>query len=137
MKQVEQVFALHKQYRYDRFGFESNGFQEILGKLIRDRQEQLRRGGRYWHLPVEKISNQHNKHSRIALLEPHILAGSILFHQDLKQEFFVQADEYDGRRCNHDDGLDALASCVEMIRGMEIKANGIRLVGRRVAARGF
>src|SRR5690606_31250043 len=26
LKQVEQVFALHQHYRYEKFGFESNGF---------------------------------------------------------------------------------------------------------------
>src|SRR5690606_8500780 len=36
MKQVEQVFALHQKYHYVKFGFESNGFQETLGKFFVD-----------------------------------------------------------------------------------------------------
>ncbi len=138
MKQVEQIFALHERYRYQKFGYESNGFQETLGKFIREEQERRRRDGSHWTLPITDVKNVHNKHSRISLLEPHILAGSILFQQDLPHQFYIQADEYDGHRNNHDDGLDALASCVEMIRGMHpAPISGIKHIRRHPNRRGF
>lgn len=82
--------------------------QETIGTFIRDEQTKLKAAGRPWRLPITKHVNTHSKHSRITLLEPHILtAGGILFQQDLKQEFYIQADEYNGRPTNHDDALDA------------------------------
>jgi predicted phage terminase large subunit-like protein len=131
MKQVAQVFALHQKYKYEKFGFECNGFQETLGTFIRDEQTRMKTAGDHWHLPIEKHNNHHSKHSRISLLEPHIIAGSILFQQTLRQEFFVQADEYNGRASNHDDGLDALASCIEMIRRTQTLINPIRTIKRQ------
>jgi len=115
-RQVEQIFALNEKYHYQQFGFESNGFQETLGTFIHNEQKRRQTAGEPWRLPIDKFVNSHSKHSRICLLEPHIIAGSILFQQDLKHEFYVQADEYNGRPTNHDDALDALASCTEMIR---------------------
>ena len=131
MKQVEQMFAFHDKYQYEMFGFECNGFQETLGKFIREEQSRRKAAGCNWRLPVRKVINTHSKHSRISLLEPHIVAGNILFQQDLKQEFYIQADEYNGNRSNHDDGLDALAGCVEMVRGIEKPIAEIRSIPRK------
>lgn len=116
MHQVKQVFALHQKYNYQVFGFESNGFQDALGNLIRHEQTRLKTEGSPWRLPIKKFNNHHSKHSRIAQLEPHILAGSIMFQKDLREEFYSQADEYNARPTTHDDGLDALASCIELIQ---------------------
>jgi predicted phage terminase large subunit-like protein len=130
LKQVEQIFALHDIYNYEKFGFEANGFQETLSTFIHNEQTRRKNAGSKWRLPIEKCTNTHSKHSRISLLEPHIIAGTIQFQQDLKQEFYVQADEYNGARACHDDGLDALASCVEMIRTSEKSVTQIKTLNR-------
>jgi len=135
LKQVEQMFVLNDIYHYEKFGFESNGFQETLSTFIHDEMMKRKKTGVRWRVPIEKHINTHSKHSRISLLEPHILAGNIQFQADLKQEFYVQADEYNGARAAHDDGLDALASCVEMIRGIEKPIRQIKTIRARTSTR--
>lgn len=114
-RQVEEVYTLHQHYHYTAFGFESNGFQEMLRNEFRLEERRRRDKGEAWVLPLKAIVNTGNKHARICALEPLIVSGTIVFQQNLCEEFFIQADSYDGVR-GHDDGLDALAGCIQMIR---------------------
>ena len=88
-----------------------------MGDYFAAKQKGARNNGK-WTLPVKPIINQHNKHARIARLEPAILNGSIIFNSRLAPEFFQQADEFGAPRV-HDDALDALASCIEMIQNLD------------------
>src|SRR5690606_31735968 len=73
LKQVQQMFALNDRFHYEKFGFESNGFQETLATFIREEQNKRKSQGEKWRIPIEKHINTHSKHSRISLLEPHII----------------------------------------------------------------
>jgi len=127
--QIQRALQLHAKYNYMVFGYESNGFQHELGKSLDDAQ---RRGG-FRHgrkLFSKAVNNTASKLDRIAALEPAIFTGGIVFHEDLPEEFFAQADEFGNPRA-HDDGLDALASCIGMIRTQTHGTSGIRRVRGR------
>lgn len=114
-RQVQRIYELHGQYGYTAFGFESNGFQEVLARHFED--EEKRRVALGMHngagkFPLRAIRNRLNKEARILAMEYRITAGSMIFRDDLPEEFFVQADEFPHGA--HDDGIDALASCLEL-----------------------
>lgn len=133
-QQITRVFELHRQYSYRLFGYEANGFQETLGKDLKVISKELYNKGQSTLLPLKPWQNTENKRSRICMLEPPITTGMIRFQQYLPVEFFNQADEFGTPRC-HDDALDALSSCYEMILKLHAGANGLRRVKGRKGGR--
>lgn len=137
VSQVQQAFALHNEYNYKLFGFESNGFQETLRRFFVDEESKKADSmAARWKLPLKAVQNSANKYARIAQLEPMILTGGLVFHVNLPQDFYEQADEFGNSRC-HDDALDALAGCVELIQGLDNPLANIRRVRRHEAMVGF
>lgn len=128
-RQIARAFELHGQYNYTLFGYEANGFQETLGTAIARQSKISREAGKSSALPLRARQNMENKHARICCLEPAIIAGTIRFQNNLPDEFYNQADEFGHPGC-HDDALDALASCVEMIRELHLGINGLKTIPR-------
>jgi predicted phage terminase large subunit-like protein len=105
-KIIEDILAYHSRYRFVRFGFETNQFQEFLAASL---ENEARLNGLYFW--VEKINNKTNKIVRIQSLQPWVKNGTIWFcslHRQLLDEcrYFPK-----GR---HDDGLDALEMAVRV-----------------------
>lgn len=106
-RQIQQAFALHRKWNFDKLFLEDNNFQGNLKKDYRDFQEEntfLRVGGYTQHT---------NKEKRITSLEPLIASGWLLFNQDLNPRMISQMQLFP---TSHDDGPDALHGAVEQLR---------------------
>ncbi len=119
---IENIIALHRQYRCQKWGIETVQFQEFL------RMELVRRSAvAGCPVPAVAILNHADKALRIESLQPHCANGLIRFnpnHATLLQQLrhFPNAD--------HDDGPDAL----EMLWRISLGArtgSGIRTAGPR------
>jgi len=117
---MEDLFALHRVYGFDRLIVEEVQFQELFkDHLVR---EGARRGV---YLPVEGVRPHADKILRISKLQPYIKSGLIRFRKNQKLlldqlRYFPKAD--------HDDGPDAL----EMVFSAAAQAGGGPRI-RRVA----
>jgi predicted phage terminase large subunit-like protein len=129
-RQINRIFEFHRHYKYTLFGYEANGFQESMGKEIEAGQQRYRDAGDNVQFPIRGIQNTENKRARICLTEPAIVAGLVRFQYNLPVEFYNQADEFGAPRA-HDDALDALAGCIEMIRSQEAGPIGIKHIRRQ------
>lgn len=134
-QQIRRAFELHAHYNYVMFGYEANGFQESLGSALRQESRKQHEAGKGASLPLRPRQHMENKRARICCLEPPIVAGSIRFQNNLPEEFYTQADEFGAPRC-HDDGLDALAGCIDMIRELDTGISGLKTI-RRASSGGF
>jgi predicted phage terminase large subunit-like protein len=127
-RQIARIFELNARWNYTAFGYEANSFQALLGPEIAAESERQRAGNVAWRLPAQPWRHTHNKHDRIAALEPLITNGWLRFSKHLPEEFFIEADEFP--HAAHDDAMDALAACVVMARSKmatEIKRFGVRV----------
>lgn len=111
---IESIVKLVEMYPIDKFGFESNQFQEVLADQVEAR---FRKTG--CRFRVEKMNTTTNKQSRIEGLEPLVRQGRLRFSRrhsvllDQLRQFPLGA---------HDDGPDALEMAVTL--GVE-KENSI------------
>lgn len=104
---MEDLFALHKKYRFTLAGIEEIQFQELFKDLVI--KESAKRG---LYLPVEGIRPNSDKILRISKIQPHIKNGIIRFRRNQSQlidqlKYFPKAD--------HDDGPDALEMVFSLI----------------------
>ncbi len=102
---IERIIHYASMYQFDKFGVETNQFQELMVKDIERRSRSVN-----VHLPIHEITNTSNKRARIANLEPEVCQGRIIFcrsHQKLLEQLrhFPLA--------KHDDGPDALQMSME------------------------
>lgn len=104
---MEDLFALHKKYRFILVGIEEIQFQELFKDWVI--KESAQRG---LYLPVEGIRPNSDKILRISKMQPHIKNGIIRFRRNQTQlieqlRYFPKAD--------HDDGPDALEMVFTLI----------------------
>jgi len=110
-KTIEDIIAHHKRRKYERFGFETNQFQEFMATEL-----QKRASAQGHPLNVEEIKHTSDKIARIQSLQPMVKNGTIQFskkHQTLldQMKYFPKG--------NHDDGLDALQMAVKLCQDIE------------------
>lgn len=103
-KIIEDILAHHIRFKFTRFGFESNQFQELL-------LEQLVKRGREieLYIPTEPINNTGPKIKRLPTLQPFTKNGTLQFSRRHKQLLDQCRDFPMGK---YDDGLDALEMAV-------------------------
>ena len=104
---IEEMYQLHRKYRFVRMGVESNLFKSLFGAFLKlKRAEMMSRYDEDIRLPVYEVYASEKKSSRIYTIEPIVSAGNMLFSKKLPQEFVTQLEDYPN--CQHNDGLDAL-----------------------------
>jgi predicted phage terminase large subunit-like protein len=111
---IAEIFRLHEQYNFYKFGVETNLFRNLLLDNIRSERDRIekelkKRIDIKWY----DIELHDNKEKRIYSLEPKIFHGHILFNRDkISTEFMNQL--YDFPKAVHDDCPDSL----EMLFGL-------------------
>ncbi len=71
---ISDIIAYHSRRKYQKFGFESNQFQEYVANIL---EQKARETGE--HLNVEQLKNLTNKQARIESLQPLVKNGTIRF----------------------------------------------------------
>jgi len=107
---VKKIEYLYNQYDCKRVGVESNGFQSLFAKYLKD----VKSTGK-GHIRLEEIKNYRNKRVRIESVEPFVTSGKVLFRKDWMDcypEFINQIIRYPVHR--NDDAPDALEGIVRM-----------------------
>lgn len=105
-KIIEDILAYHGRFKFTRFGFESNQFQELLRMGLEKRGREI---GRY--IPTEPINNTEPKIKRLPTLQPFTKNGTLQFSRSHKQLLDQCRDFPMGK---YDDGLDALQMAVSL-----------------------
>jgi predicted phage terminase large subunit-like protein len=113
-EQIRALFDLHQRWGYQRFGIETNCFQQLLLLPLEEERERRKGRGERWDVPIAEVVHKQNKEGRILSLEPLIANGWILFNRALPEEFFQQCEEFPNGR--HDDALDALEGALSLAR---------------------
>jgi predicted phage terminase large subunit-like protein len=108
-EQIKRAFDFNATVKYERYGFESNGFQEFLKGDFDKEADSREREGLEWQLPIQLIKNTKAKEYRIVSIEPKISNRFMLFNRNLSQTFMDQMRHYKPKGPSHDDGPDALA----------------------------
>jgi len=111
---ISQIFQLNEQYKYYKFGVETNLFRNLLIKSILDEKERIKKEEKKEvSIKFYDIELHENKEKRIYSIEPKVFHGWILFNKKkVSQEFMNQL--YDFPKAQHDDGPD----CLEMLFGL-------------------
>ncbi|MCX7044659.1 MAG: hypothetical protein NTX50_04110 [Candidatus Sumerlaeota bacterium] len=112
-QQAQWVFDLAERWGHRVIGVEGNCFQELMMIPIEDERARRRAGKRPCQVAVEPVSNRASKDARIRSLESLIENGILRFARGLGETFLQQLEGYPGR---YDDGPDALAGAVELVR---------------------
>lgn len=113
--QVQRVFDLHERWGYERFGVETNAFQQLLLDPLEAERKRRREQGRPWMLDLAPERHGADKRTRILALEPLARNGWALFSAELSEAFMAQLLDFPTAR--HDDGPDAVAAAVTLARG--------------------
>lgn len=101
---IERIVEQAKLYRYNYFYLESNGFQELMLKQLKERASSASVS-----LPIRSVNHRTDKRARIQALEPMISQGHLLFSR--KQQLLIeQLRQFP--MASHDDGPDALEMAV-------------------------
>ena len=97
---IEDVIALHQQYRCLSWGVEAVQFQAFFADVLAQRA-----AARGLALPVRPIINSTDKQLRIETLQPYFVQGRIRLHTS-QQTLIDQLRHFP--KADHDDGPDAL-----------------------------
>ena len=116
---IERIIQYANMYPFALFAVEGNNFQELM---IGNLKRRVAEAG--LSLPVYTVSNQSNKQSRIASLEPEITQGRIRLSRrhDLLLEQLQQFP-----LALHDDGPDALEMAVTASRKIYIPKGRVEI----------
>ncbi len=105
---IEYLLALGKRRKLTHVGIETNQFQHFLADELTRRSNAA---GLY--LPVRKVTHTSDKLGRIQSLEPHIVSGTLRLSRK-HRKLIEQLIQFPFAA--HDDGPDALALVVEVLR---------------------
>ncbi|MCX7624922.1 MAG: hypothetical protein N2Z21_01700, partial [Candidatus Sumerlaeaceae bacterium] len=115
--QVAKVFELHRRWRYQVFGYEAVGFQQILNETFAvENKKHCSEGKIMRQLDIRAVKSRKPKTLRIAGLEPLVASGWVRFAIGLPEELEAEARAFPSGR--HDDALDALAGAVTLARSV-------------------
>lgn len=107
---IKKIEFLCTQYDCAKIGVESNGFQSLFTKRLKE----IRRENK-GHVKIDEIKNYRNKRVRIESVEPFVTSGKVMFRRDWMDcypEFINQIVRYPVHK--HDDAPDALEGIVRM-----------------------
>jgi predicted phage terminase large subunit-like protein len=105
-KIINDIYAYHEKYTFNRFGAESVQFQKFFATSL---ETEAKNRGKT--LPVREIKSVTNKHLRIERLQPWIKNGWVRFRRH-HRAILTQIAQYP--MCAHDDLLDALEMLIAM-----------------------
>jgi predicted phage terminase large subunit-like protein len=146
---IDNIIKLNYQYKFDRFGIETNFFKGMLERELQMAIENERASPLFKPFGVETFtaSARHGegKHARILSLQPYHERGDLLFPGDsihnlkgaLSELAFQMLEYTQAHRPIHDDLLDSLAYHTKLIRrgdediSQQIPQNSIRAVFER------
>lgn len=105
-QQIEQIFNLHENFDFHKFGVEINLYRNLLMQdIVRERKErEKRQGGKLLKLPFYEIEATAPKRQRIFSLEPKVTHGWVVFNRNLSNEFMNQFINFPNAA--HDDAPD-------------------------------
>lgn len=106
---VEDCIEQQRVFAADKFGVESNVFQELLATQLATTSR-----ARGIMVPVEPVVNTVNKQVRIRRLGPYLAKGAIRFRATPGTRLLVQQLK-DFPLGMHDDGPDALEGCLRLM----------------------
>lgn len=117
---IARIVELGRLYKPRYFAVEENGFQELVG---RDLREAVSRAG--IELPIRAVKHPTDKVARISTMQPSFAQGKLR----LRRSHFVLNDQLrQFPLAKHDDGPDALQMALEVARipkpGMRVSGNG-------------
>jgi len=112
---TDQIFHIQNRYAPISFGFETNGFQQVLANLIYEKMSRMR-----LPIPIKEIQNTTNKELRVNSIAPHIERGLVYFlKDDPDQELLI--DQFllfpNGE---HDDGPDVFQMAFSTLTTLNI-----------------
>mgnify|MGYP000338941835 CR=1 FL=1 len=112
---VDVIKELHERYNFVRFGVESNGFQSLFSKFVKEKR-----------VPVVEVKNLRNKRVRIESIEPFVSNGQIRFREDWEKAYPELIDQLIKFPVGkYDDAPDAL----EGLYRIAMKTNVVRIKG--------
>jgi predicted phage terminase large subunit-like protein len=101
---IARIVEQARIYRYSYFQLETNGFQELMLKQLKERAQAAS-----VNVPVRSVNHKTDKRARIQALEPMISQGHLLFSR--RQQLLIeQLRQFP--MAAHDDGPDALEMAV-------------------------
>lgn len=95
------------------YGYEDNGFQKLISKLLGHNIEARRRAGCSWALNLQGFTSTTNKLNRIGSLAPRAALGWIEFAEGLPAEMIEQFRQIPTGA--HDDGPDAIERAIWLV----------------------
>lgn len=113
-EQIERVLVLVAQYGIQRITVENNGLGQFLPGLLRAEIKKRR-----WLVAVQEATARGSKAGRIfAVFDSLLAAGALHAHRSLRQtKFYDEMADFrltsDSSSNRHDDGLDAVAGCLQ------------------------
>jgi len=105
---IERILHYAAKYSFNKFGVETNQFQEIMADNIEKRARK-----RGIQLPLHKITSTANKRVRITNLEPEVCQSTIRF---CRQHLTLLEQLRQFPLAKHDDGPDALEMAIDTAR---------------------
>lgn len=114
-EQVQRVLAGHRRLKFSTFWYEGNNSQrEHYDLLFNNAVTEARLAGDHAvaGFRFEPHDVKGSKADRIHAMHAQLCGNKVHFNAAIPESFIVQAEEYPGA---HDDGLDALASCLDRI----------------------
>lgn len=137
-KQIAQIFNEHEDFKYQKFGVETNLYRGLMLPNIieeRKRREKERKEKKIPNYGIQldfyEIDSTENKDKRIHTLEPKVTNGYILFNRSLSQEFMGMMEVYPTPGA-HDDGPDALHMLWGLVNNRyKMSALNIDVMGNR------
>jgi predicted phage terminase large subunit-like protein len=108
-KQLALLFAMHKKYKYVKFGVESVAYQKAFFQLVQ--RESLEKN---IYVPVVEIEVDKDKIRRAIEVTPHIENGTVLFNAG-HQDFMAELVQFP--KGAHDDWVDSFVGAVNIALG--------------------
>lgn len=104
---IRTVFELHEEFKYQKFGVETNLYRNLLlPNMIEERKRREKEKKTLIQLPFYEIDQTENKEKRITALEPKVTHAWMIMNRSLSETFRQQLEEFP--HADHDDCCDAL-----------------------------
>ncbi len=110
MAQIKQVMALMEKNFARGITIENNGLGKFLPSLLRQEIKKQRK-----LIAVNEVTHRQNKRERIfAAFDSLLSAGALHVHRRLRVgRFYHEMKDFQLQGSGHDDGLDAVAGCIQ------------------------
>lgn len=106
-KQMEMVFEMHEEFKFQKFGVETNLYRNLmLPNMIEERKRREKERKSLIHLPFYEIEQIENKEKRITALEPKVTHAWLILNRALSEPARQMLEEFP--HSDHDDFCDAL-----------------------------